>query len=954
VAHLIDSRTPEIRRAWTEGPSAKTFSAELRALSYDKTKTYEGFAEFVRHYMTQPDVAAAKAPAFSRWFDGFVRRHQYGPAILKAREGMTRWFQQDAIDRARSKIGEHQPITAAMDRRWDAFRQSMLDDLHGVYRMERELSGGKIAPGGAYESARLSRAGFSIADGAIRYGAPVKRADGSFGWKGKGLKEIMRPVGGSLDDALMYFVGRSARELMEQGREHLFTRAEIDGMLALRRPEFDKAFSEYQEWNNGILDFAGAQGVISPQARAAWKRSQYLPFYRIGQPAQGGAAKPGAWSGVKALTGGTGNLRDILTNMTSNAAMLIDKAVKNEARVQIANLAEQAEGGKFMTRIPADAAPVRLHKDAVLDGLAKAMGAERLDAGGRAAIDKLRRQLDGAPELVSLLQTNLTPKGGNVVAVLRDGKPAWYEVGDPILLRALESIDRKPMPTIMKWLGLPKRIGQTTITLTPDFMLANIARDTIMGAVISRAGFRPVIDSLNGMRLRLTNDPVYKEFVANGGGLSSVYLEEGHLRAKLSRFYQRQGIDYRTVLDAPAKLMGFVETLADAFETSTRLGEFKRAIDAGENPRHAAYLAREIGTDFAMRGDSRALAFMGDTVMFLRPALASWDRLYRGLAHDPNRAAIATKAGLLALMSSALYLYNKNNPKYQDLPDWDRDANWHFFIGEHHFRYPKIWEIGAISSGAERVTEKIVAGDPRGLGTDFTRIIGATFNLNLMPQSLAPLYEQATNRNSFTGAPIETPGMENLQPFLRAKPTTSETMRWAGMATAHFPEALQINPARGEALLRGYFNTWAMYGLMLSDRAFFGDRLPTMRADEMPGLRRFVASDPPKTTRYETEFYDLVGAAQRLQGTLRELDKQGHRALADQKETGPLAGEAKPLDRASQRLTALNHEMRDVRRSPDYSADQKRQRLDALTAERNDLLKQAILETRQSMKEKTP
>lgn len=38
---------------------------------------------------------------------------------------------------------------------FDRFRQSTVDDLHGVHRMERELQGGKIEPVGAYESARL-------------------------------------------------------------------------------------------------------------------------------------------------------------------------------------------------------------------------------------------------------------------------------------------------------------------------------------------------------------------------------------------------------------------------------------------------------------------------------------------------------------------------------------------------------------------------------------------------------------------------------------------------------------------------------------------------------------------------------------------------------------------------------------------------------------------------------
>ncbi len=168
------------------------------------------------------------------------------------------------------------------------------------------------------------------------------------------------------------------------------------------------------------------------------------------------------------------------------------------------------------------------------------------------------------------------------------------------------------MDWLTKWLSLPKRVGQTTITLTPDFMLANIARDTIMGAVMSRSGFRPVIDSLQGMRLRMTEDPLYKDYIANGGGLSSMFLDEGHVRTKLEKFYNRPGIDYRTVLDTPDKILGFIETMADAFEMSTRLGEYNRAIKAGEHPRHAAYQGREVSTDFAMRGDSKALGFMYD------------------------------------------------------------------------------------------------------------------------------------------------------------------------------------------------------------------------------------------------------------------------------------------------------------------------------------------------------
>jgi hypothetical protein len=958
VAHLLDSRIPEIQRAYLND---KALRDELRSVSYDQKNVKEGFAEAVRLWTTQPEALEVKAPLAHAWLEDFASNHQYGPALRQAQERMTAWFGQDALNRARSKIGTDSPLAEHFDRFWDKFRQSTVDDLHGVYQMERSLKNGHLELNGPYESARLSRASASIADGAVRYGYPVKRPDGSFKFAGKGLEEILKPVAESLDDALLYFVGRSAGELMSQGREHLFTKGEVDAMLRLRTPEREAAFRAYQEWNKGILDFAEAQGVINPESRARWQRQAYLPFHRVSQPG-GSKGKPGDWSGIKALTGGTENIRDVLGNMIGNAAQLVDIAVKNEARIKMADLAEKGGGGRFMVKIDAESRPVKVDAKQVIDGLLKAMGIDRQEYAARGEklprhvqrlVKGLEEDLIKAPGLEFLIG-NQVPAGGNVVAVLRGGKPTWYEVGDPILLRALEAMDRPPQHWVVRMLGMPKRVGQTTITLTPDFMMANIARETLMGAVMSRAGFRPVMDSLQGMRLRVTSDPIYKDYIANGGGLSSIYLDEGKLRTKLEKFYGRQGIDYRTVLDTPDKMLGFLETLGDAFEMSTRLGEYRRAIQQGENPRHAAYLGREVSTDFAMRGDSKALGFLYDTVMFLRPAVVSMDRLYRGVAHDQNKGAIAVKTGTLAAASVALYLLNRDDPRYQRLPDWDRDTHWHFFIGDQHFRYPKIWEIGAVASVAERTAERLLEEDPQGLGKDFVRIVAQTFNLNLMPQVLAPMYEQATNRNSFTKAPIETPGMENVQPFLRAKPGTSETMKAAGMATRDLPESVQVNPARAEALLRGYLNTWGMYGLMLTDEAFFGDKIPERRTDQLPVVRRFYSQEPPLHTRFETQFYEMLGEAKRLQGTLRELDDLDLRSYADDKERHPLAGEAKPLERAAKNLGTINKDMEAVRRDPDLTPAEKRQRLDALTDERNALLERAVTDSKNAQKEKQP
>lgn len=931
MAHLIDSRVPELSKAWR---SDKALREELKSVSYDQKSVTEGFAEGVRLWMTQPETLEARAPKVAAWLDDFASGNkEYGPAMRKAQERMTAWFGQDALNRARSKIGTEKPLAEYFDRAFDKFRQATVDDLHGIMQMERDLTG-KLSSVGPYESARLSRSAASMADGAVRFGHPVKLPDGSHKFAGKGLEEILKPVAESLDDALLYFVGRSANELMGQKREHLFTKGEIGAMLKLKTPERAKAFEDYQAWNRGILDFAEANGIINPDSRALWQRTQYLPFHRVEQPG-GIKGKPGDWAGVQALTGGTTNLRDILGNVIGNAAMLLDKAAKNEARLKVADLADKTKAGKWMVKIEAGERPVKISGDQVLDAMLKRYGI---------AVD------GDAPAFFQFLLKGQPPAGNNVVAVLRHGKPEWYEVGDPILYRALLAVDRPVQNWLVRMLGAPKRIGQASITLTPDFWLANMARDTLMGSVMSRAGFRPILDSLQGMRLRMTNDPLYQDFIANGGGLSSIYLDEGAVRAKLHRFYQKQGIDVKTVLDTPEKLLNAVETLGDAFEMSTRLGEYRRAIQRGEHPRHAAYLGREVSTDFAMRGDNKTIGFLYDTVMFLKAATVSWDRLGRGVTIDPNKGAIAAKTAAIAGMSAALYLLNRDDPRYADLPDWNRDSNWHIFVGEHHFRYPKIWEIGAVASMAERSTEKLMAEDPEGLGKDFARILGNTFHVNLMPQVIAPLYEQAANRNNFTKAPIETPGMEGVQPFLRSKPGTSETFKALGMATQDNPEWAQVNPARAEALVRGYFNTWGLYGLMLTDQAFFGDKLPEKRADELPVVRRFYASEPAKHTKYESEFYDILSEARRLRGTMRELDELGMREVADSKENSPLAGEAKPLERAQKNLGAINRDMQAARRDPILTPKQKREKLDSLTVERNSLLKAAVQDSKAAQK----
>ena len=135
-----------------------------------------------------------------------------------------------------------------------------MDDLHGIYEAERKVTG-DIAPGGAYETARLTRGNRAVAEGALTMGVPKVQPDGSVRFEGKGLEQILSPVAGQMDDFLMYAVGRSAHELMRQGREQLFTKSEIAGMVALGDAGLSRGVlgvSDVQQWRSRFRPGQGA------------------------------------------------------------------------------------------------------------------------------------------------------------------------------------------------------------------------------------------------------------------------------------------------------------------------------------------------------------------------------------------------------------------------------------------------------------------------------------------------------------------------------------------------------------------------------------------------------------------------------------------------------------------------------------------------------------------------
>jgi hypothetical protein len=297
---------------------------------------------------------------------------------------------------------------------------------------------------------------------------------------------------------------------------------------------------------------------------------------------------------------------------------------------------------------------------------------------------------------------------------------------------------------------------------------------------------------------------------------------------------------------------------------------------------------------------------------------------------------------MLALAGMGLYALNRGNPLYEQLDDWDRDLHWHFYVPTKgyydfvskngrepktpaeakdaylHLRYPKIWEVGALSSIAERTLQATLDREPVQGAKNVLRAIGQVFNLEYLPQVISPAVEAFANFDRFRNRPIESRAMADLEPWARAHPTTSPTMRKLGEATRDLPEAMQISPAKAEHLIRGYFNAWGMGALAMIDGALYDDK-PERRLDEYPVLRRFYSQEPAKHTKHVADLYEFIGDTTALRRTMRAMSKTYRPELVDELEKRDENEFYRQMQRTDRKMRRFSTELKDVLSAPELT-----------------------------------
>ncbi len=807
---------------------------------------------------------------------------------------------------------------------WSLFKhrayEGMFNGLIGIKRAEDQAGVTDVKQSG-YVGARMATGIADVMHGILHYGAP-KWKDGALQYKEgtQGLLDILGKAGADLHDFLAWVGAHRAEELMAQGREQNLTQEDIDDLKARAEGKeelFRDIHREYKKLNDAMLDMAEEAGLINPESRQGWQSDWYIPFYRNMEDEAGDLTllaprtKRGLshqTAGIKQLKGGAIATNDLLENILANWMKLADASMKNSALVK------------------------------TVDNLSGTDYIEEFD--GESEVDYVGKKSDK-----------------NVIRIQREGRSEYYKVHDPALLRAVTHLSstghHDPVSKAGRYM---KRLLTTGVTASPDFILRNFIRDAAHAWAINPDGFKFATDSLKGFKDALREDPAYRELMFAGASFQGGYVHGTDPEATaqiIRRALEKKGLSpqaihayEKSLLDTPMKGYDALKRgwqkyreFGDKIENANRLATYKAARANGKELLQAAFESKDL-MDYSLRGNFQLMQYMIDLVPFMNARLQGMSKLARAAKENPKRVLI--EAGFkLALFSFALAMLNDDDERYQELPDWDKDANWHFWLGDEHFRIPKPFEIGIVFGTIPERLYHTMAGNQESekLLWSISHNLWETMAINPTPQFAMPMIESVANRKFFFDAPIEGMSDQGKLPEARYDERTSMTMRIVG-------DWIGMSPKKLQHLWNGYFGTMGMYALGAADAVsnWATDRpdRPAKGIEDLPVMKVFYRGDKAaKSTQYTTDVYDYWSEVEEIYRTIRAFRKEGKVEEANelQAENRNKLKYRRALGKARKQLGDIRDKMNRISRNRLMDADRKKERMDDLIAQRNAISK---------------
>ena len=853
----------------------------------------EGYAEFFHDYVSDRNKAKADFPTFYDHFtERLARDKELNGAINKLSKVTHEWFKQAPEERVKGSISfDDGKLSTRIKDISDngGFKEKLsdlghslythtVDELHPFEQLMKEVNKqiGKEIPfeNDVYKQAWLFRGATGKAQALVEFG---DKAAGV-----KGLKAILEPIGiKERKNFSAYLVAKHDLDFHANGQKATFSKAE--DVATLRKFEknetFKKAADELQKYQRHLLQQLVKSGMLKPEiyAELVKKYPNYVPFFRDfkAESMDGFLASSKGFinvaSPIKRFKGSTRDIIDPLQSILRNTYQFTNAIERNKVAQNFAKLADIHGMGRIV---------------------------EQVKEGSARATD-------------------------NTFTVWQRGQKVVYET-TPELKAALEMSDKNASNLLVRIMQTPASWLRAGATSTTGFALANLVRDNVSAAIFSKHGYLPVFDTLKGVSQFIKKGELYQEYLRSGAsGAAMVSLDRDYMGGQIREILRKEPT-WQKIVKNPIEVM---RAISEASEISTRLAEYDNArkgytglanrLFGSERksltPQQAALEARDITIDFSRIGKNTKTA--NRVVAFFNAAVQGADKLRRVWKEDPVGASVRATL-FVTIPTVALWQLNKDNPEYQELPQYVKDTYWILPSGDHLIKIPKPFELGVLyGTSVERMLQWMDDKEHgrKGIGfKGYGERVADVLTPSVMPTAFIPIAEWAANYSFWRQKSIVPQAQQDLPDALQYGQNTSAVAKGIG-------SLFNVSPYKVDNTIRGYGGNLATLGLTAIDAAT-GETAnrPAKRWYEMPEINKFTATP-----------YQGSNSVQRVYDDFDEQNKLFNEAkITKQKPEDFDVRQFGKLKEAREQLTKLSRASKAIMNNENISGEQKRQQLD--------------------------
>jgi hypothetical protein len=464
---------------------------------------------------------------------------------------------------------------------------------------------------------------------------------------------------------------------------------------------------------------------------------------------------------------------------------------------------------------------------------------------------------------------------GDVITVLREGKPEFWKINDELLLRSITNMKPATAEGVLAAYGKITRFMAASVTSNNIIwsLFSNFPRD--LGSMFTYSETKNPIRLFGGVASAYLNkvkgadaSALYKEFLAMGGGQTSAYTYDVNLAKKIRRKIGDAKLHWLNPLE-------WLEFVSNTVEAGPRFACYKIMRENGMSPEGAFYASTEITVNFR-RGGTMARQ-MNKLVPFFNAGVQGLDRFRRWVTAadvpaSTRKKAVAmrsmmylTASAAIAAMVSSLNLGDDERRKeYATLSAYTKNNFWCIPLGDgKYFTIPKPREVAVLSSFIEACLEKVLV-DENAMSTGYDHAMDGFYEYAVnafLPSVLSDIAQgdiwgalgsfgiggtlayMMANRD-FLGKPIVSSALERYEPKDRYTDRTSRIAHAIG-------QAFNVSPAMVD-----YFFQQTLGGFWKSQRALFpvGDE----HVDYTLGVLNTYVRDSLYSTDVINKMYDRM------------------------------------------------------------------------------------------------